>query len=380
MPSGRSGPARLGEVVRLVQEQRGLAAALADIAAPVIGVDVERADSDRYYRRAALIQVGSAKGCVLVDPLAISDLSALTEFLEGRLAVLHAIENDLEPLDRAAVALSRVADTAVAAAMLGLPTGLADLLSDVAGVALDSDKDRYQRADWAQRPLSDGMRRYAAEDVVHLPSLWGILRTRLDEEGRRTWYAQELDQTLTHARTDTRDWTRTKGAGRLSPRERAILHALWERREQIVREHDIAPNLLLHDRTLVALAEEPASSPGEIVRRNRRPPGPLRDHVEDLFAAQEAGREAAPRPKDPDRRSTPADREAHDAMRRVRNQVARDLGLDPGVLCPNRQLWDIVHAAPDSVEELCVAGGLRPWQCDVLGTDLLAAYRDAATP
>lgn len=235
-----------GEIV-FVDDPDALARALARIPADVVGVDVERADADRYFRRAALVQVGDAGRCVLVDPLAVERLDALDRFLAGRTAVLHAVENDLEPLAATGVEPARVADTAVAAAVLGLPTGLGPLLQEILGVALSPDKERFQRADWERRPLPEDMAAYAAGDVFHLPLLWERLADRLDTAGRRPWYDQELAATVERAAEDRRDWTRTRGAGRLGPQARAVLRELWEERERIGREHDIAPNRLLQD-------------------------------------------------------------------------------------------------------------------------------------
>lgn len=364
--------------IRYVDDPADLATALAQVADPVVGVDVERADSDRYFRRAALIQVGDDRHCVLVDPMTITDLGPLHRMLAQRTCVLHAVENDVVPLDAAGVIPGDVQDTAVAAAMLGLPIGLGPLLTEVLGVTLDTDKDRYQRADWEERPLSEGMRDYAAGDVFHLPALWRQLAARLDDTGRAGWYEQELEATIANARADTRDWTRTKGAGRLDPQGRAILRALWEEREAIAREHDIAPNRLIHDRTLLALAEDPAPDPRAIVRRNQRRSSPLPDHVERVFAAQERGREGPPdeRPAG-GRRWTDEDRAAYDAMRRRRAEIAGGLGVDAGVLCPSRTLWDAVTAAPEDAAGLCAAAALRPWQVELLADALWEAYTGA---
>lgn len=364
--------------IAYVDDPASLRRELAAVRDDVVGVDVERADSDRYFRRAALIQVGDDRHCVLVDPLAVEDLGLLHEMLSARTCVLHAIENDVVPLDAAGVTPPEVQDTAVAAAMLGLPIGLGPLLGDVLGIALDTDKDRYQRADWEARPLSDGMREYAAGDVFHLPALWRELRRRLEDAGRLGWYEQELVATVDNARTDNRDWTRTKGAGRLDGRGRAVLRALWEEREAIAREFDIAPNRLLHDRTLLSLAEDPAADPREIVRRNQRRSSPLADHADRVFAAQQRGVEAPEDERSTEgRRMGDEDRAAYDAMRRRRARVAGDLGLDAGVLCPSRTLWDAVTADPSDAEELCAAAGLRPWQVDLLADELWDAYTSA---
>jgi ribonuclease D len=355
----------------LVDDPDDLAGALERIDDEVIGIDVERADSANYHRRAALVQVGDADDVVLVDPLAIPEPVALAELVRDRFVVLHAIENDIVPLDALGVAMPRVADTAVAAGLLGLPPGLGDLLMEVLGVELHTDKSRYQRADWSARPLTEGMIAYAAGDVLDLPALWRELDARLADAGRTEWYEQELEATIATARADTRHWERTRGAGRLDPQQRAVLRALWEAREELCRTHDIAPNRLVHDRTLVALAEDPATDEQDLVGRDpQRRRGPVREHAATLLAAQRGGLESDPVPSSSQGRWTDEQRTAFDRMRRHRSDAADDLGIDPGLLCPSRQLRAAVADAPSSAAEFAAAADLRPWQQELLLEDL----------
>lgn len=369
--------AQVSPRIQLVDEPGRLAAALAATDEPVVGVDVERADAKRYWRKAALIQVGVADECVLVDSHLLDDLSTLHDFLGGRLAVLHALENDLVPLDNAGVHLTRVADTALAAALLALPTGLGPLLEAVLGIELTPDKDAYQRADWEARPLPEGMLAYAAGDVVDLPRLWHELEARLEEAGRLTWYEQELAYVVGRTREDTRAWDRTKGIGRLSGAERSVVRAVWERREAIAREHDIAPQRLLRDEAIVDLAQDPPSDVGELVARAGRRRSQLRPHADALLDAVQAGRRAEPEAEPPRRRFSEEDRAAYDAMRRARARRARELDLDPGVLCPSRTLWGAVAGDPSNPQELCELAELRPWQTELLADVLWDAYTDA---
>jgi ribonuclease D len=363
------------EVV-LVEVDEQVAPALEQVAAEVVGVDVERADGDRYFRRAALVQVGVDDRCVLLDGVALDEMPALDRFLsDGRLAVLHAVENDLEPLAGKGVEPNRFADTAVAAAMLGLPTGLGTLLREVLDVALTDDKETYQRADWAERPLSEGMAAYAAGDVVHLPELWAALDDRLEEAGRRSWYDQELAWIVERTGEDTRDWTRVKGSGRLSGAQRAVLRAVWEERERLARAHDLAPNRLLHDDVLRDLAVDPPRTEAQLVRRSQRRRSLLRRHAADLFAALQRGLDADPEDKGSSgRRWTDRDKATFDALRRARAEVAEDLGIEAGVLCPSRPLWRAVAADPSDGDELCAAVELRPWQTELLAAPLWDAY------
>lgn len=365
--------------VVLVDDPSEVADALDDVAGDVVGVDVERADADRYYRRAALVQVGVAGRCLLLDGVELGQLPELDAFLDhDRVAVLHAIENDLEPLAAKQVRADRVADTAVAASLLGLPIGLSGLLREVLEVALTEDKERFQRADWEQRPLPDDMAAYAAGDVVHLPQLWEELDGRLRAAGRRDWYEQELAFIVARAAEDTRDWTRVKGSGRLDPQAKAVLRELWETRERLAQGDDVAPNRLVHDEVLRSLAEDPPQDAADLVRRTTRRRRQLRVYADELLGAVTRGLAAAP-VTDPDegRRWSPEDKGAYDAMRKARATVAADLGLDAGVVCSSRPLWRAVIAEPNDPDELCVAAELRPWQSELLRETLWEAYLGA---
>ncbi|MCC5948333.1 MAG: HRDC domain-containing protein [Nitriliruptoraceae bacterium] len=364
--------------VAFVDDPTRVRDALRSVDGPVVGVDVERADSDRYYRRAALVQVGVAGHCVLLDGVTIDTMDGLDEFLgPDRLAVLHAIENDLAPLHAKGVDADRVADTAVAAALLGLPTGLGPLLNELLDVELPGDKSAFQRADWEARPLSEGMAAYAAGDVVHLPALWARLEEQLEDTGRRRWYEEEFAAVIAKADQDQRSWTRVKSIGRLTPQQRAIVRTVWEVREQLSRTHDIAPNRLLHDDAIVAIAQDPPRTVPQLIRRSRRRRAPLREHAPTLLEAVGAGLEAEPEPKDTSRRWSDEDRTIHDALRQRRKEVAADVGIDAGILCPSKPLWSAIAAEPEDGAALCAAAELRAWQTELLAAPLWDAYEQA---
>ncbi|HEX9766465.1 MAG TPA: HRDC domain-containing protein [Nitriliruptorales bacterium] len=364
-----------------VDDADALASALNELPPGPWGVDVERADSLRYHRRAALIQVGADGHAILVDPLALDDLEPVDRALDGRLCILHALINDLVPLTRAGIAPATVADTSVGAALLGLPTGLAPLMEAVLGVQLAADKDRFQRADWERRPLANEMLEYAAGDVVDLPALWKAISARLAETNRIAWYDEELAETIRVATDESRSWKNVRGLGRLRPQGRAILKALWQEREAIADTQDVAPNRILHDRVLLDLAAHPPETAEGLVKRSDRRRGVLRRNAERLFDAVLSGAAAAPIERTgPGHRWNDEDRAAHDRMRHARSHVARDIGIEPGVLCPGRLLWSAIAADPADGRALCEAAGLRQWQTGLLQEALWEAYVGDAAP
>jgi ribonuclease D len=344
----------------------GALRALADLT--TVGVDVERADWNRYYRAAALVRVGGGGLVAVLDPLGIGDFAELEGFLAERTVVLHAMENDLVPLEALGVSPARVEDTAIAAALLGIPTGLESLLSEVLGISASGDKSAMQRAEWEARPLDEDMLAYAAGDVADLPELWTHLWQQLVERGRAGWYRQELEaaQELPSVE-ERRDWSRTKGAGRLDAKAKARLRHLWDARERLAQTTDTAPGRIASDKVLVDLATTPPAALSELGRRGVRRQA-AREFGPDLLAAIATADATAPAPERPSTgRVTPEHRTLADRLRTIRAERAQALGIDAGVLCPSRTLVSAVAAEPTTPGELVAALGLLPWQWEQVG-------------
>lgn len=185
---------------------------------------------------------------------------------------------------------------------------------------------------------------------------------------------------LERARRVTRSWTDMSGVGRLSGAQRAVARALWEGREAISSRDDVAPSWLLQDKVLLDLAGNPPATPRDIRRRNKRK-HPTAEAADELFEALQEGLRADPEPR-PERPDDGLDsraaRDRHAALRTARSQVARELGIDPGLLAPSRVLWHPVHAQPASANELGATLDLRPWAVDLLREPLWDALQAAS--
>jgi ribonuclease D len=62
-------------------------------------------------------------------------------------------------------------------------------------------------------------------------------------------------------------------------------------------------------------------------------------------------------------------------LKAVRNQLAQQYDLAPGVLCPNGTLEAIARANPATPEQLAATPELRRWQLAEFGEKLLGAVR-----
>ncbi len=73
------------------------------------------------------------------------------------------------------------------------------------------------------------------------------------------------------------------------------------------------------------------------------------------------------------RRPAPEVEERLTRLKTVRNGVAERLGVDRGTLLSNAVLQVIAEAVPSGTKELAALEGVRRWQTDLLGADLLAS-------
>jgi len=123
--------------------------------------------------------------------------------------------------------------------------------------------------DWLHRPLSDAARTYAAADVAYLEALWTSLRAELEQRGRLDWALDECDQLRRrHGEQPDPDqaWWRIKEARRLKGRARGVAQSVAAWRERRARQFDRPVRHVLPDLALVAMAERPPRTRGDLNR------------------------------------------------------------------------------------------------------------------
>jgi len=202
-------------------------------------------------------------GTALVDPIPLrSDLSALVPALTGPEWVLHAANQDLPCLAEVGLAPAQLFDTELAGRLLGLPrVGLGPMVEQLLGLALEKG---HGAADWSRRPLPEDWLVYAALDVEVLIALRDVLAGLLEEQGKLEWARQEFEAVRTAPPPAPRaePWRRTSGVHRVrKPRALAVVRSLWEARDRLAAERDIAPGRVLPDAAIVdAATSAPATA------------------------------------------------------------------------------------------------------------------------
>lgn len=351
-------------------------------AAGRIAVDTEADSLHHYYEKVCLIQLTAAGENFILDPLAGFDLTEFVELLAGKDLIFHGADYDLRMLLAGFGFRPRgeLFDTGIAAQLLGYQRlGLATLLEDLLGVTLSKGGQKFN---WSRRPLPEDKIAYAVNDTRFLEPLADILQHRLAELGREEW-ARESCQALVQAtgqprpaKEPDRVW-RIKGLKDLDREELCLVRALWHWREREAESVDLPPFKVLGNQPLIALAIWLCRHPGLALDRGPKLPrncrGARRDHlVRAIAEAREIPPElwpAHPR-RQPAPRPVPGEYERYELLRERIAGRARELGLTPSVIAPQRALRAISREEPSTAEEVRQAGELTTWQARLVGEEL----------
>jgi ribonuclease D len=228
---------------------------------------------------------------------------------------------------------------------------------------------------------------YAAADTMHLPRLRDLMAERLAAVDRMRWAEEEFRQLeavrWTASQTDEA-WLRLKGAKVLPRRSQAVLRALHQWREQTARALDRAPFRVAQNEALLAVAQAAPRDSRELLAVRGLPPTVGRRYGTELLAAVKMGLSAPldtlPAPARGSRvRPDAAQESRFERLKALRNRRAAELGLEPGVLCPNGALQAMARAAPRTVAELEGIEDLRRWQITAVGpAAIVSAVTDSA--
>jgi ribonuclease D len=355
-------PAALGEAL----EKLGSSAHLA--------LDTEFMRESTYFAKLCLIQLHVTGLTVIVDPLALDDLSPLLRFLgdRSRLKILHAARQDIEVLAQAADRVQLplpgpIFDTQIGAALLGLPAQIG--YGDLVQRRLDHTLAKgHARTDWTRRPLTREQREYAADDVRYLLPLFENLYTDLKDRGRLDWLteeAAELEDPALYRPHPEQAWQRLKGLDRLRPEQRSVAKALARWREEIAVSADKPRGWILNDDALRTLSDRLPDSLRALENIETIPPGTVKRRGEELLELVRAARQS-PDTDAPAEFFKPDPRQLAQVtkmMNTVRNEAAR-LEIAPELLATRRVIEGLVYfGRKDGLES--------GWRADVIGRQLV---------
>ncbi|MDX2079524.1 MAG: ribonuclease D [Terrimicrobiaceae bacterium] len=327
---------------------------------PTIAFDTEADSLHCYFEKLCLIQISAGGGHFLVDPLAAVDLQPLFSTVCQKRLVLHGADYDLRLLRRVGeFEPTDLFDTMIAARLTGQSAlGLAALVEQFFGVKLSKAS---QKANWAIRPLSDQMVEYALNDTRYLLEIAERLEDELRRLGRWDWFTESRDRMIASTREvkerdDNSVW-RIPGSAALSPRAQAVLRVLWFWRDSEARAWDRPPFHVIGNEDMLRVADQitkgmPYSTPRMNGRRKKS--------FEVVVAlALQIPEHEWPKVEKVRRKRPPREQvDRFEALKKKRDQVAAELGLDPSILAPRAAL-EAEAADPNS-------NALMSWQKSLL--------------
>ncbi len=360
-------------------------AALAECATELAGsariaVDTEGDSFHSYWHRTCLLQISAGERDYVIDPIAVDPAPLASVFADPTIEkIMHAAENDVRAVKRDfAFACHTLFDSMVAARILGYPRwGLADLLRDAFGLELDK---RYQRFDWAQRPLPAPALEYAASDTRHLFALRDKLAAELrgrgcEEEARDEFLRLEATPPAERG-FDPEDFWRVKGAYDLEPAERPRLRELYKLRDELARRANRPPFRVMPDSTLIAVARAAPSGQVELQALSGVSPYIAQRFGRALLAALRRAEGQPPIVPLRSRRDDAAIAR-YEALRQWRNARAAARGVEGDVIVPNTVLRALAAQPPASLEALAEGGLLGPWKLQAYGGEIIDVLRGA---
>jgi len=318
-------------------------------AAEWIALDTEADSLHAYPAKLCLLQFSIPGADVLVDPLAALDLTPLWDTLRGRELLLHGSDYDLRLLrEHHEFVPHKIFDTMIAARLLGvMKFGLQDLVGQTLGVALEKGP---QKADWAQRPLTERMENYARNDTRYLHPLVSRLREQLVAKNRLAWCEESCAALVAECAILTRE-------------ELAVLRELWHWREKEATRCNRPPFFLLsHDALLdlsIAAVDDVPLDP--LLPRRFAP------HRRDGVLKAVARGLAIPFAECPQKlrgvsyHPTDAERTRFDRLKANRDRRAAELVIDPTLIASKQTLEWLSRNGSDP------GALLLKWQRELMG-------------
>ncbi len=333
--------------------------------APWLALDTEADSLHAYPEKVCLIQISTAAGDTLIDPLAGIHLDPLLDALNAHELIMHGADYDLRLLRKHHEFVpSAIFDTMLAARLVGeRQFGLSALVEQFLGVKLDKGS---QKADWARRPLTERMEKYARNDTHYLKPLADKLKLELQRKGRLAWHQESCARLIAEsskppAANADAVW-RIKGSHALNRRALAVLRGLWEWREREAIAANRPPFFILNHEKLVNIAATAAAhKPVDHLLPPRLSPrrhAALSQAIRAALALPPGSHPVLLRHKF--YRPTEAEMRRYHDLENRRDRHAHELGIDPTVIASRATLSELARDWDQYAPEL------MSWQRELL--------------
>ncbi|MGD9824091.1 ribonuclease D, partial [Desulfobacter sp.] len=268
-------------------------------------------------------------------------------------------------------------DTEIACRFLNIKErGLGALLKFFFNIDVDK---KFQKVDWSKRPLKDEMISYSVGDVATLVELHDLLKGRLEKAGRLAWAEEEFDlqARVKYESNHLRPlFKRFKGAGKLDNRSLAVLEHLLEVRLSQAEKKDLPPFKIMSNQSIMTMVQHRPASVEAVLKHRALSPKQAGMYGQLCVQAIEAAL-ALPHRELPSYPRTRMPRKSTqvlgriDALKKMREAASRTLAMEPGFLINNNMIAAVAAGKPSCPEDLLQIPGMRNWQVEALGDQIM---------
>jgi len=344
---------------------------------PAVAIDLEANSLFAYREQVCLLQFSTALADYIVDPLAGIDLAALGDLLADPNVekIFHASEYDLMLLKRDHEWVIRnLFDTMWAARILGFKNmGLAWFLREFYGVEVSK---KYQKANWAARPLSPDLLAYAQTDTHYLLRLRDDLSALLEEAGcmdeAREIFAHQAEARLPGQSFDPDGFWAIRGARDLSPEQLAVLRSLYFFRDDEAKRRNQPAFKVINNEALISMAKEcPKTDQALAAIRGIGPRNLERYGAQLLRVIRNAKKDPPPQRPARKPRQDPRVLDRYERLSQWRKERAVARGVESDVIISRETMWSIARDNPNSLDALARINGIGPQRLNLHGEDIL---------
>jgi len=366
-------PAELKEMVAVLEKEKAL------------GIDLEADSMYHFAEKICLIQIATEKAGFVIDTLALEDISLLKPIFYSTdiQKIFHGSDYDIRSLYRDyRMRVNSLFDTQLACRFLGMQeTGLDAVLFKFFDIRLDK---KYQKKDWSKRPLPDEMLAYAAKDVLYLVALGKLLENELEQKARLFWVNEEsrwLSRLKPSANEAEPLFLRFKGAGRLDPRELAILEAILKYRKTVAKQKDRPMFKIFSNAAVLKIVKTRPLTIGQLEKTGALSRKQIGMYGEALIqkVQQALAKPGAELLRYPHKRAPmvkPKIRRRIKALKTWRENKARQIGIEPALVCSKVVMADLAAKLPNRVSQLKEIKDMRTWQKKVWGEEIITLLRE----
>ena len=273
----------------LVTSQEEFAAVCDEIrTAGIVAMDTEFVSEGCYRPELCLLQLAVPGREIVVDPLAVPDLSDWWQIMadDEVTVVAHAARQEVRfCLDNVASRPSRLWDVQIAEGLRtrSYPLNHERLVHRVLGEKVPGTQSR---TDWRRRPLSDRQVDYARDDVRFLLAIHQRQHQSLSSLGRETWAEAEFERMIdeVEAERGEESWRRLSGINRLDRTGLAVARAVFWWRDRCGEELNQPVRRVLRDDLLIDLAKRKPRTVEEVLATRDMTRRNFKRHAEELAA------------------------------------------------------------------------------------------------